>query len=134
MLANSASKLNHMKIRIRGNSLRYRLTRSEVEQFLRTGHVEEKINFGNADLTYVIQRSEQDQLSASFENNQIIFYLPASMAEQWKNDDIVGFDYEMPLNNSEEKLSLLIEKDFTCLDKIDEDQTDNYPNPLLKQL
>jgi hypothetical protein len=26
-------------------------------------------------------------------------------------------------------LTLLIEKDFACLDHVDEDQSDNYPNP-----
>jgi hypothetical protein len=25
---------------------------------------------------------------------------------------------------------LLVEKDFTCLENVEEDQTDNYPNPL----
>jgi hypothetical protein len=40
------------------------------------------------------------------------------------NTEKVGFE---AINGA---LQLLVEKDFTCLDKIDEDQSDNYPNPL----
>jgi hypothetical protein len=39
----------------------------------------------------------------------------------------------MELEGTEEKLHLLVEKDFTCLDNVTEDQSDNYPNPLLKE-
>jgi len=28
----------------------------------------------------------------------------------------------------------LVEKDFKCLDNVAEDQSDNYPNPLAKDL
>ena len=30
-------------------------------------------------------------------------------------------------------LYLLVEKDFTCLDQVEEDQSDNYPNPQLAE-
>ena len=121
-----------MKIRIKGNSLRYRLTRPEVEQFALSGRVEEKINFGDNALHYVLQRTNKKEISASFKDNAITFYLPESMVEEWINTDRTGFEYNMALKNSNEKLYLLVEKDFTCVDKVDEDQSDNYPNPLLK--
>jgi hypothetical protein len=123
-----------MKIRIKGNSLRYRLTRPEVEQFIETGYVEEKINFGNRSLYYLLQRTDQKELSASFTDDKITFYLPATMTENWANNDITGFENNIELLESGEKLFLLVEKDFTCLDKVDEDQSDNYPNPLLKNI
>jgi len=37
-----------MKIRIRGNSIRFRLTRGDVDTFEKTGSVEETIHFGDA--------------------------------------------------------------------------------------
>ncbi len=43
---------------------------------------------------------------------------------QLDNTDEVGFE------NEQGKLFLLVEKDFTCLDNVSEDQSDNYPNPL----
>jgi hypothetical protein len=52
----------------------------------------------------------------------------------WINTDQTGFEYFMDLEGTEDKLYLLVEKDFTCLDKVDEDQSDNYPNPLLNKV
>jgi hypothetical protein len=123
-----------MKIRIKGNSLRYRLTRPEVEQFISAGYVEERINFGNRSLYYALQRTDQKELSASFADDKITFYLPSTMTENWANNDITGFENNIELPGSGEKLFLLVEKDFTCLDKVDEDQSENYPNPLLKNI
>ena len=122
-----------MKIRIKGNALRYRLTRSEVEQFALTGQLQEKINFGNNALYYSLHSSTQEQLSASFTGNHITVYIPENLIDQWITTDQVGFEHRMQLEGPEqETLYLLVEKDFTCMDKVDEDQRDHYPNPLLK--
>jgi hypothetical protein len=123
-----------MKIRIKGNSLRYRLTRSEVDHFVSTGYVEEKINFGKRVLYCSLKKSEADQLSASFNDNEITLYFPSSFINKWIDPEQTGFEYNMEVEGSETPLYLLVEKDFTCLDKTNEDQSDNYPNPLLKNL
>lgn len=114
-----------MKIRIKGNSLRYRLTRSEVERLAKNGQLEETTNFGDTQLTYAIKQTGNDALSASFEANTITLHLPDTMIQQLAYTDRVGFD------NNNNGLYLLIEKDFMCLDTPAEDQTDNYPNPLM---
>lgn len=115
-----------MKIRIKGNSLRYRLSRTEVETFAKTGKIAERTEFGDQSLIYVLQRYNGNQLSATFQNNAITLLMPAKMAGEWSNTNRVGFD------NSNTNLYLLVEKDFQCLDNVTEDQSDNYPNPLLK--
>jgi hypothetical protein len=122
-----------MKIRIKGNSLRYRLTRPEVERFVSTGHVEERINFGGAFLYYSILMTDGNELSATFADNRITVFFPAALVDEWIHTDRAGFDHRMPLAGREEYLYLLIEKDYTCLDNVEEDQSDNYPNPLLKK-
>jgi hypothetical protein len=122
-----------MKIRIKGNSLRYRLTRPEVEKFHQTGYLEEKIDFVGNSLHYSLCITNQEKLSASYYDNQITVYIPASRIEEWKTTEQIGFEDEMKLESSEETLHLLVEKDFTCLDKVTEDQSDHYPNPLLKE-
>ena len=119
-----------MKIRIKGNSLRYRLTRPEVERFVKTGHVEEQINFGGASLFYSILMTDADRLSVSFQENRITLFFPAALVEEWINTDRAGFDRRAPLTGAGETLYLLVEKDYTCLDDVTEDQSDNYPNPL----
>jgi hypothetical protein len=113
-----------MKIRIKGNSLRYRLTKSDIDCFSGNGYIEECIFFGNQKLTYALQRSEKDELIADFNNQKIVLYVPAYMATEWTTTDRVGFE------NSNGTLYLLIEKDFKCLDNVAEDQSDNYPNPI----
>jgi 3-methyladenine DNA glycosylase Mpg len=113
-----------MKIRIKGNSLRYRLTKSDIERFSKEGYIEDEICFGNNKLVYALQRSPVNELTADFNDQKIVLYVPATIAEEWTETDRVGFE------NSTNALYLLIEKDFKCLDNVAEDQSDNYPNPL----
>ena len=113
-----------MKIRIKGNSLRYRLTRSDVAQLAAVVYVEDKIDFGDRSLLYALQLTDADELSATLVNDTITLFMPGRMVREWENTDKVGFE----TRNGD--LYLLVEKDFTCLDKVDEDQSDNYPNPL----
>jgi hypothetical protein len=121
-----------MKIRIKGNSLRYRLTRPEVERFVAEGYLEEKINFGVAVLSYTLCRTDGQQLSASFRDNRITVYIPGALTEGWVTSERVGFENHVGLADGGETLYLLVEKDYTCLENVAEDQSDNYPNPLKK--
>lgn len=113
-----------MKIRIKGNSLRYRLTKTDVDRFSAHGYIEEIIDFGRQTLTYALQRNTLNNLAAIFENNKITLFMPVVMADEWALSNRVGFEYH------DNGLFLLIEKDFKCLDNVAEDQSDNYPNPL----
>jgi len=113
-----------MKIRIKGNSLRYRLTKRDVELFTQNGYIEETIDFGNQALIYALQQNKLNNLSAIFENNKITLFMPQEMAKEWTSTNRVGFE------NTNNSIYLLVEKDFQCLDNVAEDQSDNYPNPL----
>lgn len=121
-----------MKIRILGNSVRLRLSKSEVEQFGKDGYVEQRTSFGNAVLTYALQTTNHCNMSADFENGKITMYLPDTKAKEWADTQKVGFDANMDLGDGNE-LYLLLEKDFKCLDNSTEDQSDNYENPLAAQ-
>jgi hypothetical protein len=119
-----------MKIRIRGNSVRIRLSKSEVAQFAKEGYVEERTEFANSSLVYTVKSSEGETLSADFNNGNITLYVPVSMLQQWASTEIVGMEHNMPLPNGKQ-LYLLIEKDFKCIDAaVTEDQSDMYENPL----
>ncbi len=117
-----------MKIRIKGNSLRYRLTRSEVEKLAKDGYLEDRTQFINGELVYALQRSKDDILKADFRNNYITLYMPDAMISEWVSTDKVGF------KSDNGPLYLLIEKDFVCIDNVNEDQSDNYPNPTANKL
>jgi hypothetical protein len=116
-----------MKLRIKSNSLRYRLTRSDVDTLSKEGYLEEQISFPGHALLYAIQLTEGKILTASYIDNKITLSMSHKMIQEFVDTDRIGFE------NRSEELYLLVEKDFTCLDEIDEDQSDNYPNPLAKK-
>lgn len=121
-----------MKIRIRGNSVRYRLDKLEVARFAETGELVETTQLVGGVFTYILRRSSQvETLSAQWQDNSIVFLMPEDIAKEWVETEEVGFQHKLPLENGE-SLFLLIEKDFVCIDNTFEDQSNNYPNPNLE--
>ena len=121
-----------MKIRIKGNSIRFRLTQSEVQQLSETGSVKETAEFGPNVFQYQVKlMSSVRTLQASYSNDTILMMVPEADGKNWFHNDTIGFEHEMELSTGK-KLHLLLEKDFTCLENRDEDQSDNYPNPKLQ--
>ncbi len=119
-----------MKIRIRRNSVRLRLTRPEVESLCSNGLVEERTVFPGQEFIYRVQLSDQhQQLYANFDQNTIDIFLPKAKADGWASNNTVGFEYYLPLENEKDELFILLEKDFTCLTDRGEDESENYPNP-----
>lgn len=117
-----------MKIRIKGNSLRYRLTRTDVDRLDKEGYLEEQSNFAGNPLIYALQLTEGEVLTSSFINNKITLSMSHKMIAEFIQTDKVGF------SNHDGDMDLLVEKDFTCLDNVAEDQSDNYPNPIAEKL
>lgn len=118
-----------MKIRIKGNAVRIRLTRSEVAQLGEAGAVREETHFPTGTFTYEVVRSgKHEVLSASLEDRLIRFYLPEELAAAWPGNETVGYENWVTIN-TETTLHLLLEKDFQCLEVRGEDESDQYPNP-----
>ena len=120
-----------MKIRIKDNSIRLRLTRTEVEKFGQEKYIDGRTEFGNSCFIYAMRfDNNAAEIFASFAENKITLYVPASIADTFVHTDVVGFQHEQMLGNGN-KLFLLFEKDFKCIDgEVLEDQSDNYENPL----
>lgn len=118
-----------MKLRIRGNSIRLRLLRGEVAEFGASGVFEESIDFGASKLTYSLRRtSEIDELSAKFKNNEITVFVPSDAARNWTETELITLTGEQKISDGA-VLKILVEKDFVCLDRPDdEDNKDAYPN------
>jgi hypothetical protein len=118
-----------MKIRILGNSVRFRLTRTEVNTLCTKGYIENQTKFNNDVFTYAVRLvTNSEKLDAQFRNNTITLNLPQSLGSNWHRSEQVGFSETIDIKDNI-GLSLLLEKDFTCLDERQEDQSDNYPNP-----
>lgn len=120
-----------MKLRIRENTLRFRLGRSEVETFDQTGAIGDSVRFGlgKNDFGYLLEKTPNSNFSASFANGTIVVRVPASDANSWANSDEVSLAGTF-LADEQTELRILIEKDFVCLNAHnDEDQSDRYPHP-----
>ncbi len=123
----------YMKIRIKGNSIRFRLTQSETVEFGKKGKIEESIEFGlteNQRLTFVlISDIHAKFFSANSENGRVKLMIPNDIIENWTNSEEVRIKAEQILS-PEKTLQILIEKDFTCLvPRTNEDESDNFPHP-----
>ena len=119
-----------MKLRVRGNSLRFRLGRGEVRRLAEDGLVEERTEFapGAPALVYALRTSEGPGVSATFEGGRIIVSVPRTMARQWAAGDQVGLEGSQPVGAG--SLRILIEKDFECMDAAPgESQADAFPTP-----
>ena len=120
-----------MKLRIRGNSIRLRLTRSEVEQLASEGEVEEVVHFGQPDLpfTYRITTSNSEKVAARFEGRRISVSIPLAEADAWSGSEDVAVEGFQTIDENQ-RLRILVEKDYACLtEREGEDESDAFPNP-----
>ena len=119
-----------MKIRIKGDSIRLRLTKSEVDALASIGSIKEHTHMPGGTLSYVLRSdSGSEDINASFHDSTIFISMPAKLASAWPGNDVVGYRNTISTDNGV-ALSLLIEKDFKCIDAPpEEDQSDNYEHP-----
>lgn len=118
-----------MKLRILGNSIRLRLSQSDVAALLDGGAVEDSIVFpAGPVLTYRLESCAGESAEADYDNNRVVVRFPAADIEAWAQPAEVTLHAELPLGD--DRLELLVEKDFRCLSPRDrEDDADLFPNP-----
>jgi hypothetical protein len=116
-----------MKLRLQGNSVRLRLTRSEVERLHNTGNVEEFVDFGGSNRLLFRLRSRADSgpVQAEFKDLAFTVSVGAEAAQAWTGSDDVG------IYAQSESLTVSIEKDFRCLTRPldDPQERDAFPHP-----
>jgi hypothetical protein len=125
-----------MKLRIKGDSLRFRLLKPEVVELHRTGRIQQAVHFSrhfqSDKLIYAIERSEQfDDIEVRHKPQELLVQVPASVIETWATGEDVGIYSDLPLADGD-TLAVVIEKDFACLDRSDEDNRDTFENPLCR--
>ncbi|MDH3266138.1 MAG: hypothetical protein OEM25_04150 [Gammaproteobacteria bacterium] len=120
-----------MKLRIRDNSVRVRLSQSEVNSLHRDGVVSARIGFpGAREFQYVVESNPAVVSPGVFLSNCILTVrLPELTVHTWATTKQVTIEGEQPLEDGE-IVRVLIEKDFACLAPRDgEDDSDMYPHP-----
>ena len=120
-----------MKLRIRDNSVRLRLTRGEVDTLRDDGLVAARTGFpGGREFQYVLESSPASvNPGAFFSDNAVTVRLPETTVLAWANSEQVSITGDQLLDDGD-KLSILVEKDFQCLaPREGEDESDMYPHP-----
>lgn len=121
-----------MKLRILDDSIRLRLSQSDVAALGSQGRVIAQTRFGIAGPALVYSLSVADDAQhprARFEGDAIAVELPAEVARQWVETDLVGVSSEQDIGDGQ-SLTLLIEKDFKCAVPRDgEENYDGFENP-----
>ncbi|SEW06418.1 hypothetical protein SAMN05428988_1707 [Chitinophaga sp. YR573] len=114
-----------MKIRIRGNSIRYRLDKKDIEILQVEQQVSETTTIGPAALHFTITAGEP---CIKLEQTTTTLYVPAQQLKTWMLTEQVGFSMELP-NPDNSTLQILVEKDFKCLTERNEDESMAFDNP-----
>ena len=115
-----------LKLRVTHNSIRIRVQKSELAQFLENERIEEQVNFptGTA-LKFGLATSEENSIQANYTSSGLVIQIPRSTAMEWGHSNQVGIEARIPLD-SEASLHVLIEKDFPCLDRPNEDKSETF--------
>jgi hypothetical protein len=123
-----------MKLRIKGNSLRLRVSRSELNRFLGGERIADTVRFApapEAKLTYALLRGPAAPgAQVQYSGQEVTVLLSAQQTELWAQENEVGVYTSVDLG-AEGALELIVEKDFACLDGSEEDNKDTFTNPLM---
>jgi len=119
-----------VKLRIKGPTLRLRLSQGEIRALLEEGLVEERVPFAaGVDLVYRLRRdAATDEITASFRDGILEIRVPEGNAREWCTTELVTLAHEQALPDG--SLRITLEKDFACLaPREGEDESDNFPHP-----
>jgi hypothetical protein len=114
-----------VKLRIQDNSLRFRLTQTEVVQLRENGRVDAEVRF-NPDraLRYSVCSSRAvESVGVEYSADCIRVMLPRALVCVWAGGDEVSIE-------SDSSVRVLVEKDFQCLHGPERWDPDAWPNPL----
>jgi len=119
-----------MKLRIKGATLRLRLTQREIRALLEEGVVEERVPFSpGVSLVYRLRSDAgAGKITATFRNGVVEILIPENRAREWCTSEQVTLAHEQSV--PEGALRITLEKDFACLaPREGEDESDNFPHP-----
>jgi len=116
-----------MKLRTTHNSIRIRIRKSELDALQDQQFVEESIGFPSGLVfRFALKIVDEDQaVNVSLADNTLVLSISKTTASQWINTKQVGIETNISLPDNE-TLHVLVEKDFPCLDRAEEDKSDTF--------
>jgi hypothetical protein len=122
-----------MKLRLKGNSIRVRLDRRDIERLIDEGRVDDGVRFGpGLAFSYAVEAgpTPRGRPTAYYTVGCLTIRIDPDDAVEWLAGDRVGFDHEQPVDGG--VLRVLLEKDFACIDRPTGEEADDvyaFPNP-----
>jgi Family of unknown function (DUF7009) len=119
-----------MKLRLHGNSLRFRISAPELAALLASGRIEETTRLAaqpGASLSYSLVCHVCDSVEVHPSAGEIAIFLPWTVARKLAREEEVSISAN--INVGGEMLLVLVEKDFACINGTDEENRDTFPNP-----
>ena len=128
---------DYMKLRLKDNSIRVRLLRSEVDALAGTGRIEAHTLLSPTDegerLAYAIEHADRYRtISVSRVDGEIRVTAPSREILEWAKSEQVGVYGEQVVFGGA-SLTVAVEKDFACIDRSDADNSDTFKNPKAPQ-
>lgn len=119
-----------MKLRIKDDSIRLRLSQTEVRLLKENGNVSTLCNISPVNaLLYGIKSAGSSQWSVIYKDGKVIVSVPEDVLQHFYQENNISIDQRLE-NGRQQGLYLLIEKDFQCLtDRPHEDESELFPNP-----
>jgi hypothetical protein len=110
-----------MKLRIRGNSLTLRLSKTELAKLAESGKVEDTTRFSSEQsLRYGIEVRPTGAMTATFAGTAILVTLPKPRFDLWSRPDEVSVEGSQPVGGGK-VLQIVLEKDGASSRRGDED-------------
>jgi len=120
-----------MKLRIKGDSIRLRVSPSEVARLKQSGRIEETVHFASepeAKLTYALEHTiTEREISVRYRPQEVTVVLSTERFRKWAESQQVEVQGSRDFGDTQ--LALLVEKDFACLAPNHADNEDTFENP-----
>lgn len=102
------------------------MRKSDIASLKQEGEIREYIQFGPGTVfSFALMTKEVDAIEATFDGQSISVLLPIAQANAWMNSQDVGMEKHQVLGEGD-SLHILIEKDFPCQDRENEDKSDTF--------
>ena len=117
-----------MKIRLLDQSLRIRISKTELDTLADGADVIAITDFGFKSIQFVLKKTDTSGIVLTESQRAICLGIPINYVNRMHTSNKVGFQQRILLSNNL-YLNCKIEKDYKCLTERNEDESDLFINP-----
>lgn len=117
-----------MKIRIKGNTIRYRLDKIDIEHLKNSGYCEESIQIMDNTLSFIVKIHQNSANTIDFKSNIVELSLTNLASAQLFDEEKEGIQHSFR-HKEGAPLHLTIERDFKCLVPRGDDDQHGFTHP-----